>query len=80
MSNLNKEFEYFLANQGKLVSEYGGKVVVIKNGAVIGVYDDQLKAVTETRKHHQMGTFLVQKVESGKDVYTQTFHSRVAFP
>jgi hypothetical protein len=52
---------------------------VIKDCQVIGVYDDELEAVREAAKKHEMGTFLVQKCEPGSESYTQTFHSRVAF-
>ena len=79
-SPLKPEFDYYLANQAELVKKYNGKFVVIKNRQVIGVYDDQASAVSETRKTHELGTFLVQKVEAGPAAYTQTFHSRVAFP
>lgn len=78
-SPLKPEFEFYLANQAKLVKEHDGKFVVIKNKEVIGVYEDQATAVSETQKAHKLGTFLVQKVEPGKDAHTQTFHSRVAF-
>lgn len=61
------------------VKKYNGKFIVIKNRSVIGVYDDQATAVSETKKTHELGTFLVQKVEPGSEVYTQTFHSRVVF-
>lgn len=78
-SPLKKEFEYYLANQAKLVEKYDGKVVVIKDCKVIGVYDNQSIALIETQKSHQLGTFLIQKVASGSDAYLQTFHSRVTF-
>lgn len=78
-SPLKPEFDYYLANQAELVKKYSGKFVVIKNRAVIGVYDDQATAVSETKKTHELGTFLVQKVEPGSESYTQTFHSRVKF-
>lgn len=78
-SPLRQEFDYYLANQAELVKKYDGKFVVIKNRAVIGVYDDQATAVSETIKAHELGTFLVQKVEPGSEAHTQTFHSRVTF-
>lgn len=78
-SPLKPEFEYYLAHQAELVKEHDGKFVVIKNKKVIGVYDEQATAVSETQKDHELGTFLVQKVEPGTDAHTQTFHSRVAF-
>ena len=79
-SELRREFEFYLANQEWLVKEYDGKCVVIKEGRVLGVYENELAAVTETQKEHDLGTFLVQKVTEGDSAYSQTFHSRVAFP
>ena len=76
---LKAEFDYYLAHQSDLVALYNGKFIVIKNGEVIGAYDDDLTAINETQKEHRLGTFLVQKVEPGDAAYTQTFHSRVAF-
>jgi hypothetical protein len=78
-SQLKKEFDYYLANQTQLVEKYNGRFVVIKGERVIGDYEDLPTAVKETSKHHQLGTFLVQKVEPGSGAYTQTFASRVAF-
>ncbi|GAH03764.1 hypothetical protein KAV79_04635 [Candidatus Aerophobetes bacterium] len=76
---LEKEFKYYLENQDKLVEKYNGKVLVIKNCNVIGVYDTELEAVNETSKKEELGTFLVQKCEAGTDSYSQTYHSRVTF-
>lgn len=74
---LEREFEYYLQHQNDLVKRYNGKFIVIKDEKVIGVYDNELEAIKETSKHHELGTFLVQKCEPGKESYTQTFHSRV---
>ncbi len=79
MDKLKQEFDYYLAHQAELVKAYDGKFVVIKDGAVIGAYDDPVKAVTETQKTHEIGTFLVQFVSQGDAAYKQTFHSRVVF-
>ncbi|GAG16136.1 unnamed protein product [marine sediment metagenome] len=78
-SPLEKEFEYYLENQEQLVAKYDGKVLVIKNRQVIGVYDSEQDAIATTTREHELGTFLVQKCEPGADSCTQTFHSRVAF-
>lgn len=75
---LQKEFEYYLENQDEIVDQYDGKYIVIKDCSVIGSYDDEITAINETKKSHEIGTFLVQKVEQGEGAYTQTFHSRVA--
>jgi len=76
---LEKEFQYYLDNQADLVKEHKGKYLVIKDQKVIGVYDTQAEAYAETQKEHEVGTFLIQLCDLGKDSYTQTYHSRVAF-
>ncbi len=80
MSNtLRDEFQFYLDHQDELVKQFDGKFVVIKDGEVLGAYDDELRAITETQKLHALGTFLVQKVSRGTKDYSQTFHSRVVF-
>ena len=74
---LAKEFQFYLDNQEELLQQYDGRVIVIKGRQVIGDYDSDATAISETRKTHQMGTFLVQRVTAGQEAYTQTFHSRV---
>ena len=76
---LEKEFRFYIEHQDEMVEKYDGKIIVIKDGAVLGAYDDELAAITETRKTHELGTFLVQRVSPGSAAYSQTFHSRVAF-
>ncbi len=77
MSNLKKEFDYYLEHQDELVGQHKGKFIVIKNCQVIGVYDSEIEAITETRKHHDLGSFLVQKCEPGANSYMHMYHSRV---
>lgn len=77
--NLNNEFNFYLENQDKLLKEYEGKFVVIKDLKVIGSYNRIEEAVEETSKTHELGTFLVQKCTPGKDDYTAVFHSRFQF-
>ena len=62
-----------------MVENYDGKFIVIKDCSVIGVYDSELDAVEKSAEEHELGTFLVQKCESGSESYTQTYHSRVMF-
>jgi hypothetical protein len=78
-SPLEKEFEYYLANQEEFVREHSGKVLVIKDCSIIGVYDSEAEALEEASKQHELGTFLVQRCEPGADSVTQTFHSRAVF-
>jgi len=78
--SLEKEFDYYVKNQAELAKKYNGKYIVIKNQEVIGVFESEIEAVEKTSANHELGTFLVQKCEPGKDSYTQTYHSRVVFP
>ena len=78
-SALQREFEYYLSHQDSMVEKYNGRVIVLKGGQVLGVYDTELDALTETQMAHALGTFLVQKVSAGDTEYSQTFHSRVVF-
>jgi hypothetical protein len=78
-SQLMNEFDYYLEHQQELVQKYNGKVIVIKGQTVIGVFDSELEAVQKTSEQHELGTFLVQKCEPGRESYTQTYHSRVVF-
>jgi hypothetical protein len=74
---LESEFRFYLDHQSDLVAKHSGKVLVIKNESIIGIFDSEPEAVHETAKMHELGTFLVQRCEPGKEAYTRTFHSRV---
>ena len=76
---LEKEFRYYLEQQAELVKKYNGRYIVMKDCQVIGDFSSELEAIEKTTEMHEMGTFLVQKCEPGKDSYTQTYHSRVSF-
>lgn len=76
---LEKEFDYYLEHQDELVAKHNGRVVVIKGRRVLGVYDDELEAISQTAKTEEMGTFLVQRCTPGDEAYTVTFRSRVRF-
>jgi len=76
---LKEEFEYYIKNQEALLKDYNGKFIVIKEQKVIGSYSSQLEAYNETKKNHEVGTFLIQFCTPGNSAYTQSFHSRVSF-
>ncbi|MCY3923506.1 MAG: hypothetical protein OXG27_14100 [Chloroflexi bacterium] len=76
---LQEEFEHYLANQDSFVEEYDGKVIVIKDCQVVGVYESELEAINEAKKEHELGTFLVQRVSAGSEGHTLTIHRQVAF-
>lgn len=76
---LDKELQYYIDNQKELVEKHKGKYLVIKDLTVIGVYSSEIEAYSETVKHHELGTFLIQECQPGNENYTQTFHTRVIF-
>jgi hypothetical protein len=79
MSALEKEFKYYLDHQDELVKKYDGRVLVIRDNAVIGDYDNFEQALFQAKEKYELGTFLIQECSPGDKDYTQTFHSRVIF-
>ncbi len=76
---LEKEFKYYKDHQDELVKKFNGKYLVIKDEQVIGVYDTDLEAYSNSKEKYELGTFLIQHCMLGKNSYTHTFHSRAAF-
>ena len=76
MADLKREFEYYRANKADFLKKYEGKFIVIKGQEVLGAFDEQLEAIDETRKAHELGTFLVQHVVEDDVAF---FYSRVGF-
>ena len=74
---LEQEFSFYLKNQNSLLQKYRNKFVVIVGEEVIGSYTSNEEALYQTRKNHQLGTFLIQKCTEGGSAYTYTFHSNV---
>ena len=44
MGRLDQEFQFYLDNQDAMVEKYDGKVIAVKGGKVLGVYDSYLDA------------------------------------
>ena len=77
---LDKQFKFYLENQDAFVEQFDGKVIVLKDEKVLGSYENELDAVNEARRSHELGTFLVQRVSAGDEAYTVTFLSRATSP
>lgn len=78
-TSLEQEFQYYLDHQADLARQYAGKVLVIKGGTVIGVYDSEIEAIEKTTEREPIGTFLVQRCDPDPDSTVQTYRSRVQF-
>ncbi|MDR1358847.1 MAG: hypothetical protein LBJ48_05795 [Coriobacteriales bacterium] len=67
---LEKELEYFKKNQDNLVKKYNGKILVLHNQEVVGIFDNNLQAYQDAKKHFKPGTFMIQKCIPGSEAYT----------
>jgi len=70
-----RELQYFIDNQERLVAEYRGKTLVIRGDEVVGAYDNALDAYVEAAAKYEPGTFMVQPCVEGSDAYTVTITS-----
>jgi len=77
---LDKEFQYYLDNQEKLVKIYNGRTIVIAGEKVVGDYNNSEEAYLASKEKFELGTFLIQKCTPGDEDYTQYFYTpRVTF-
>ena len=76
---LKEEFQYYLDHQQEFVEKHNGKVLVIKDSKLKGIFDNVSDAYADAAKKFELGTFLIQKCTPGDQEYTQTFHSRAIF-
>jgi hypothetical protein len=67
-----QELEFFKANQADLVERYAGKILVIKESSVVGVYDTNIEAYDNALKEFELGSFMIQPCKAGEDAYTVT--------
>lgn len=76
---LQKLFQWYIDNQSELVKKYDGKVLVIKDDSVVGVFNTDEEAYFDAIKKYEKGTYIIQKCSVGTNDYSQIFHSRVVF-
>lgn len=76
---LEKEFKYCQKHHQKLLNQFNGRYVVVRDDKVIGDYATEIKAYTKTQKQHKLGTFLIQMISPKKENLAQKFSSRVIF-
>lgn len=63
-------FKYYVGHQKELVEKYNNKVLAIKDEIILGVFNNEIEALTETTKTEELGTFIVHRVGPGKDNYS----------
>ena len=74
---LEDEFKYYEENRKHFIDKYLHKYIVIKNKVLLGVYDSQTDAITESLKENELGSFLVQFVEENQPPII--FRSRIVY-
>lgn len=74
---LEKEFDYYLANQTEITKKYPNQYVVIVGEEVVASYNSFETALYESKQKMERGTFLIQHCLDGTVAYTSTFHSNV---
>ncbi|MHC4200757.1 MAG: hypothetical protein ACYSU0_12260 [Planctomycetota bacterium] len=76
---LQDELDFFIANQDELVRKHRGKVLVLRNREVVGVFDTPLAAYLDAQTRYEPGTYAIQKCAPGAEAYTVTIASSMSF-
>ncbi len=76
---LRDELDFFIANQEELVRKHRGKVLVLRNREVVGVFDTPLAAYLDAQSRYEPGTYAIQKCAPGPEAYTVTIASSMSF-
>lgn len=75
---LEKDFNYYLEHQEKLLQLYNGKYIVIVNSHVVGAYDSREDAYYSSLEKYEPGTFMIQLCTPGDSAYTIRYYNRVS--
>lgn len=75
---MREDYEWYKENLNQLYKEFGASILAIKNKRVIGTYDNFKKALDETEKTEEPGSFILQKCGADESSYTN-FISSVNF-
>lgn len=73
---IEKNYNYYIANQGELNKKYRNKFIIIKDEKVYGAYKNLQEAI-QSAKEIEAGTYIIQQCTDNKNM--QTFHTRVRF-
>lgn len=67
---MREDYEWYKDNLDQLYKEFGSSIIAIKNKRVIGSYDNFKKALEETGKTEEEGSFILQRCGIGESSYT----------
>ena len=74
-----KELNYFIANQERLLREYEGQTLVLRGEEVVSAHPNTLEAYLDAKQKYEAGTFMIQPCTAGSDAYTVTITSHELF-
>lgn len=72
---LKKNLDWYIANQKELAAKYDGKILLIVNQQLIGVFDSMSGAYAEAVKSHEPSTFTLQPCSPDRDSFTVMLYS-----
>jgi hypothetical protein len=76
MSEVDKNYEYFMEHLKELYAQYKDKFVVLKDRAVVGAYEDLATAYREASEKYGQGNFSIQECKSDRpEGYVEVFNS-----
>jgi hypothetical protein len=73
--DFEKELKFYIDNQRELVEKYDGKVIIIKNQTVVGIFGTTSEAYNFGVEKYGLGNFAIQQVGKDKETHTAVFHS-----
>jgi hypothetical protein len=72
---LRKDLEWYIGNQRELSEKYNGKILLILNQNLIGVFDSMEDAYATAIKTYALGSFTLQPCSPDADSYTLTLYN-----
>jgi len=60
INEMSRNYTYYLDNYDYLVGQYDGKILVIKDMKIVGIYDDVRSAYVDSDKKYEDGTYIIQ--------------------
>lgn len=73
--DFEKELQFYIKNKQKFVSQYNGKVLVLRNESIEGVFDNTEQAYDFGKEKFGLGNFAIQPVSDNPESHAAVFHS-----
>lgn len=76
-----KSFKYFNDHKEELLLKYTGKIIVIYQNKVLGVYGSKMEAYQKVPVEHKIerGTFIIKDCSEDAQKHIRVYHSKYPF-